>query len=43
MFRVMAGLVPAIHVLSYRHSDSRGCPGRARAWRKQYRYRIDQL
>jgi len=30
----MAGPVPAIHVLRLRKA-SRGCPGRARAWRSR--------
>jgi len=30
---VMAGFIPAIHVLAEVQQGSRGCPGQARAWR----------
>jgi len=30
----MAGLVPAIHVLSQAVSRRRGCPAQGRAWRQ---------
>jgi len=34
-FVVMAGLVPAIHVLLAFRKQRRGCPAQGRAWRTQ--------